>query len=121
MNRFIDSTRLAEEILGRPATLQEIWVTLEDVYGKTLNNIYEMGACMFSLLREDLIFSDLHSYRYTVHKQEGYYNYSEIFRLRFKEGYACDSMGRVIATTAQRVNLTYLTDVLTSKDEALFT
>jgi len=83
VNRFIDSTRLAEEILGRPASLQEIWVTMEDNHGKTLNNIYEMGACMFALLREDMIFSDLHSYRYTVNKQEGYYNYSEIFRLKF--------------------------------------
>ena len=30
VNRFIESTRLAEEILGRPATIQEIFVTLED-------------------------------------------------------------------------------------------
>ena len=121
VNRFVDSTRLAEEILGRPATVFEIFVTLSDIHGKTVNNIYELVACLFSLLREDLVYSDLHSYRYTITKQEGYYSYSELFRMRFPTGYSCDRMGRVIPTTARRINLTHLQNVLTSQDEALFT
>ena len=87
VNRFVESTRIAEEVLGRPPTSMEVFVTLSDTYGKTVNNIYEVVAILFSLLREDLIFSDLNSYRYTVNKQEGYYSYSEIFRLKFPIGY----------------------------------
>jgi len=120
VNRFVDSTRLAEEILGRPPTVQEIFVTLSNVHGKTVNDVYELGACLFALLREDLIFSDLNSYRYTANKQEGYYSYSEIFRLRFPTGYSCDSMGRVIPTTARLVNLNHLKNVLMSQDKAFF-
>ena len=46
----------------------QILIVLEENYGKTLNNIYELVAVLFALLREDLIFSDLHSYKYTTTK-----------------------------------------------------
>jgi len=92
----------------------EVFVTLNDTYGKTVNNIYEVGAVLFSLLREDLLYADEHSYRYTVNKQEGFYNYSEIFQRKFPTGYACDKVGRVVPTTARRVNLSNLLYVLTS-------
>jgi len=95
-------------------------VTLEDNHGKTVNNIYEVAAVLFALLREDILYSDLHSYRYTVTKQEGYYSYSDIFRMRFPIGYGCDSIGRVYPTTARRVNFSHLNNVLTSQDEAVF-
>ena len=68
VNRFLESTRIAEETLGRPATIHEIFVTLNDIYGRTVNNIYEAVAILFSLLREDLVYSDEHSYRYTVNR-----------------------------------------------------
>jgi len=83
----------------------QIFYTLNAKYGKVVNNIYEVGAVMFSLLREDLVYSDEHSYRYTCEKKEGYYNYSEIFRKKFPVGYGCDAGGRVVPTSARRVNL----------------
>ena len=120
VNRFIESTRIAEDVLGRPPTILEVFVTLGDTYGKTVNNVYEVVAILFSLLREDLIYSDEHSYRYTVNKQEGFYSYSEIFRKKFPVGYSCDKMGRVVPTTARRVNLNHLRSVLISRDEASY-
>jgi len=120
VNRFLESTRLAEDVLGRPPTVMEVFVTLNDTYGKTVNNIYEAVAILFSLLREDLIYSDQHSYRYTVSRQEGYFSYSEIFRNKFPVGYVCDNQGRVVPTTARRVNLNHLRGVLTSQDESTF-
>ncbi len=97
----------------------EIFMTLEANYGKTLNNIYEAVAILFSLLREDLIYSDMHSYRYTCTKQEGYYTYSELFRIRFGEGYICDSVGRVIPQGARTINYEELRAMFVSKDEGL--
>ena len=106
VNKFLASAEMAEEILGKPPTLPEIFVTLQDNFrGVPLNNIYEAGACISSLLREDMIYTDLHSNRYTVHRQEGYYSYSEVFRMRYPSGYVCDSHGRVVPSTARRLNL----------------
>ena len=83
VNRFLDSVRIAEQKLGRPATILEIYVTLEATYGRQVKNVYELGAVLFSMLREDMIYADEHSYRYTLHRQEGYLTYSEIFHKRF--------------------------------------
>ena len=83
----------------------EIFMTLEANHGKTLNNIYEAVAILFSLLREDLIYSDMHSYRYTCVKQEGYHTYTELFRIRFGDKYTCDSIGRCIPSGAKTINL----------------
>ena len=106
--------------MGRPPTIVEIFVTLSDTYGKTVNNIYELVAVLYSILREDLMYTDEHSYRYTLTKQEGFYNYSEIFRRRFPLGYECDKLGRVVPTTAKRVNMRYLRELLTSTDESKY-
>ena len=120
VNRFIESTRIAEETLGRPATIHEIFATLNDTYGKTVNNIYEAVAILFSLLREDLLYSDEHSYRYTVNRQEGYYNYSELFHRKYPVGYACGKNGHIVPTTARRINVRQLIGLLTSRDEAQY-
>lgn len=64
--------------------------------------------------------SDEHSYRYTVHKQEGYYSYSELFRKKFPDGYTCDSSGRVTPTTARTINLNDLMRTMVSKDESAY-
>ena len=83
VNRFLDSVRIAEEKLGHPPAIFEIFVTMEDTYGRQVNNIYELVAVLYSMLREDMIYADEHSYRYTLHRQEGYLTYSEIFHKRF--------------------------------------
>ena len=71
------------------------------------------------MLREEIIYTDVLSYRYTVHRQEGYYSYSELFRMKFSPGYVCDSLGRVEASTARTINLQGLFDILKSKDESV--
>ena len=103
-------------MLNRPPTVLEIFVTLNATYGRTVNNIYEAVAILFSLLREDLIYADQHCYRYTIHKQEGFFSYSESFRKQFPVGYGCDKAGRVIPITARRINLNELRQVLISRD-----
>ena len=120
VNRLLESTRIAEQTLGHPPTVLQIFVTLHERYGRVLENIYQAVAVLFAILREDLIYSDLHSYRYTCTKQEGYYTYSEIFRMKFPEGYMCDPLGRVMPTTARRLNLMHLRSVMTSQDEQHF-
>ena len=72
---------------------------------------------LYSILREDFIYSDLDSYRYSCHKQEGFYTYSEIFRMKFPLGYICDKGGRVSPSTARTVNLEQLSSILTSNNE----
>ena len=116
VNRFLEATRIAEETLGHPPTVFEIFVTLKETQGSTVNNVFEVVAVLFSMLREDLIYCSKNSDRYSVHKQEGYLNYSEIFRKHFPNGYACDPKGRVVPTTARRVNYRQLKGILTSTD-----
>ena len=81
-----------------------------------LNDVYEALAVVYSLLREDLIHTDLISYRYTVRKQEGFYTYSEIFRMKFPSGYACNPKGQVVPTTARRLNVDHLRSIMVSTD-----
>ena len=40
-------------------------------------------ALLNNLLREDMIFIDKKSYRYTLEKKEGFYSYSEIFHMKY--------------------------------------
>ena len=117
VNRILDSTRIAEELLGSPATIVQILVVMSDKYGKTLNNIYELAAVLVSLYREDIIYSDVNFYHFTCTRQEGYYTYSEIFRLKFNSGYACDSIGRVMPTEARRINLEEHRAIMLSTDD----
>ena len=56
---------------------------MEATYGRQVNNIYELVAVLHCMLREDIIYTDKDSYRYTVHRQEGYLTYSEIFHKKF--------------------------------------
>ena len=119
VNKFLEALRIAEETLGRPPNVPEIFVTLRDTQGHTQNSVLECGAILFAILREDLIYIERNAYRYSLYKHEGFETYSEIFRRYWPEGYACDSMGRVVPTTARRVNFKQLRATLTSSDPAL--
>ena len=105
LNRFIESTRACEEILGRPPTTIEIFYQVSNTYGRVVNNMYEVGAILYSLLREDLIYADEHCYTYTCVKKEGYYSYSDFFQMKFGSGYICDKRGHVVPSTARVLNL----------------
>ena len=120
VNRFLESTRIAEERLGAPPTIFEIQFVMKELYDSTLNN-YTIAAVFFSIFREDMIRMNSTSSRFTIHRQEGFYTYSDFFRLRYPVGYGCDSSGRIVATTARTLNLYELHSILTSKDETLLT
>ena len=108
VNRLLESMRIAEEVLGMPPNPVQIFATLGAKYGQVVDNVWQVVAILFSMLREDMLFSDKHSYRYIVHRQEGYYSYSELFRMKYPVGYGCDSSGRVVATSARTISLPYL-------------
>lgn len=75
---------------------------------------------MFSLLREDLIYTDVpKAYKWTCIKQEGFMNYSQIFKEKC-QGYRCLPDGTLEPTTARTVNLKQLFAVFKSKDEKVF-
>ena len=75
---------------------------------------------MISLFREDMIFCDKNFRRWTIQKTESFFSYSEFFRKHFGHTYGCDSLGRVYPLSAKVVKFSLLTQILKSKDEALF-
>jgi len=81
-------------------------------------NPYQAAAVIFSLLREDLLYTDKKAGRWTVNKQEGFNNYSEIFKKLFP-GCGCRKNGTAYPIEERRVNLPTLFEVLKSKDASL--
>ena len=120
VNQFIKSAEIAEDILGHPPTVLQICKILEENYNCPLGEIMQVAAIFASLLREDIVYTDKICYRWTVRKQEGFFNYSEIFAMRYGVGYLCDPKGRVYPTTARTISFTHLKQVLLSKDQAQF-
>ena len=68
VNQFLRAAQDAEDTLGHPPTMPEIFVTLECKFKTPVRNAYEAAAVMTSLLREDMVFVDKISYRWTVRK-----------------------------------------------------
>ena len=122
VNQFLQAFEMAEDILGKPPTLMHVLAVFEDNFNSPFKNIYQVSAITTSIMREDLIFFDKLFYRWTVHKKEGFFSYSEIFALKFGPGYAhFHSNGTVYATTARTINYDWLKQTLTSRDESAFT
>ena len=92
----------------------QIFITLEVKYASPIQNPYQCAAVLFSLQREDMIFSDDQCIRYTRKKKEGYYSYSELFRKRFGDDYGVDSYGATVPRLAKTVNYSLLMDILKS-------
>ena len=82
--------------------------------------MYEVAAILYSLLREDLIFADEHCYQYTCVKKQGFYSYSDLFKMKFPSGYICDKNGRIAPSTARVLNLKELMGIYKSKDPSVF-
>ena len=99
----------------------EIFKTLSDNFRSPIKNSWETAAVLATLLREDILFVDKILYRWTVRKQEGFFSYSEIFRIRFSDVYGCDPLtGRVVPVTAKTVNYPQLKSILLSNSPELF-
>ena len=111
---------MAEEKLGHPPTMLQICSILDDHFNLPLKHAFEAAAIMTSLMREELIFCDKIWYRWTVHKQEGYYSYSELFFAHYGPTYGCTRAGKVYPKTARTVNFSHLVQVLTSRSEEVF-
>ena len=99
----------------------QIFITLKENTNLPIRNVYEVAAITASLLREDMIFCDKISYRWTVNKQEGFYSFSELFNMHYGPTYGCDKYGRVYPKAAARtINYGHLMQILKSSDEDLF-
>ena len=121
VNQFLRAAEIAEDTLGHPPTIMEIFVTFEKTFNTPISSIYVVSAVMTSLLREDLVFVDKICYRWTVRKQEGFSSYSERFRQLFgADGkYKCAPGGSIYPAKARTLSYSHLISVLKSKDVAL--
>jgi len=118
---MIDSVISAEEKLGKPPSVIEIFIEMKRQHNITqVNNIYESAAVITSIFREDLLYANDVCSHYSVTKHEGFMNYSEIFRKKIGDGYKIGRDGTVAVTTAPTLNFRNLTEMLKSKDIALF-
>ena len=124
VSRFIAATKEAEDTLGYPPTLFEIFVTLkkQSVTIPIQMGPYEAAAVMMSMLREDIIYADSVAYRWSIRKQDGFFNFSELFQKNYGTdgSYGCLPDGRIVALKARTIKYSELVTILLSKDEALF-
>ena len=123
MKNLMDAAAEAEDILGHPPTIQEMFVILDKKnLTKILRDPYTIAGLMSTLLREDIVYVDSIAYRWTVRKQEGYFSYSELFTKYYGGAEMHGTMpdGRIVARKARTVNYTQLVNILKSKDQAVF-
>ena len=65
VNKFLASVDAAEDALGGPPNIVEIFCMMEASFDMPVKNIYEVAAVLTSLQREEVILSDATGYRYT--------------------------------------------------------
>ena len=98
----------AEEMLGYPPTIMEIFVALKITQGSSwmLKDCYQVAAVIVTLLREDMVFVDKISYRWTVRKSEGYFSFSELFLKHYgsTDMYGTLKNGAIFANQARTIN-----------------
>ena len=117
VSKFLKAIDHAEEKLGKPPNCMQIYVTLEDELGGGVKSIYEVCAVVFSLLREEIIFCDEMAECFSRERSETMLSYSDFFNKKFGNGqYRCLDSGQIVAKRARTVNLTYLLNILRSKD-----
>lgn len=110
----------AEEKLGQAPTVVEIFVEIKTANPQApVNNIFEGAAVLTTLFREDLIYADNSCEHYSAKRQEGYKNYSELFRQKVGFDYGIGPDGSVVSKTAKLVNFKQMIEILKSKDESL--
>ena len=121
VNKMISSVISAEAKLGKPPSVIEIFVEMKRQHNISMvSNIYEGAAVITSLFREDMLFANDVCSHYSVTRHEGFLNYTEIFHKKIGEGYKINKDGTVAVTTAPTLNFRNLTEMLKSKDAALF-
>lgn len=69
VNHVVCAAGEAEDILGHPPTLQEIFVILDTKNLRALiRDIWTFAGVMSTLLREDIVFVDAIAYRWSIRK-----------------------------------------------------
>ena len=117
VNKFLRAIDLAEEKLGKSPNVMQIYVVLADDFGSPVKNIYEAAGVVFSLLREEIIYCDENAEYFSRTKSETMLSYSDFFSKNFgKDQYQCMKGGEIVAKRARTINLTYLLNILRSKD-----
>ena len=78
VNQLLTSIDSAEDKVGRPPSVFEIFVEMKKLYPSLpVNNIYEGAAVLTSLFREDWIHMNQMATNYTTRKHEGFFNFSK--------------------------------------------
>lgn len=121
VNQLLSCVDSAEEKLKRPPSIIEVFVETKQRYPRyPVNTIYEGAACLTSLFREEMLYTNDIASHYTTKRSDGFVSYSEMFRKRFGNEYKTLKDGTVAVTTAKTINCKNLYAMLRSKDEALF-
>ena len=69
VNPLLKAVQETEDLLGHPGNFMQIFYTLSIRQNVSIKNIYQCAAVMFSLLREDLLYTDApKAYRWTLNK-----------------------------------------------------
>ena len=119
VNKMLDSLISAEEKLGRPASIIEIYVEMKNLYTLPVNTIYEGAAVLTSLFREDLLYTNDTCSNYSVTRHRGFKNFTEMFN-KWGAGYVFASDGTCISQTARTINFKSLWNMLKSKDNEIW-
>ena len=74
----------AEEILGHPPTILEIFFILEkNNFSLPVRDPFIVAAIMTTLLREDMVFVDKICQRWSIRKQDGFFSFTELMQINY--------------------------------------
>ena len=86
VNKFLNAIDFAEEKLGRPPNMIQIFVVLTEKFGSSSKNMYETISVVMSLFREEIIFCDENGEYFSRNKSETMFSYSDFFSKNFGIG-----------------------------------
>ena len=121
VNRFLAATNKAEDNLGRPPTVFEIFLVFDRHYHHDKIGEVEAMGIVYNLFREDILLADANCAFFTTRASPGFKTFSMLLREKFAgmHGYRCLNDGRIFPTTARTVSLEFLLAMLRSSDASL--
>jgi len=120
-NKVLKSVERAEEKLGKPPTIYDVFIEVKLTYNMILvKSVYETLAVITSLMREDWIYTDKIGYRVSLTKHEGFSTFSDKIRMHFGDRYEFRRDGTMqTSAKGKTLNLENVLSILKSKDEEL--
>jgi hypothetical protein len=119
---MLDCIRSAEDKLGGvPPSCLEVFVEMKTRFKELpINNVYEGGAVIASLLREDWIYTNKTGSHVSLKRHPEFFTFSEQSRKLFGANYDFAKNGTLITSKAgTKLNLDDVLGMLKSKDESL--